>query len=56
MLNLVLDTIYKYFLELYESFIQKKNKKPIHKYEECSDEEYLYFNQADDLMYLDKSL
>ena len=56
MINQILDTIYKYFLELYESFIQKKEKNLIHKYEECGDEEYLYFNQEDNLMYLNKSI
>ena len=47
MLNEILDTLYKYFLEIYESFIQKNDKKPIHKYEECNDEEYLYLNQEE---------
>ena len=53
------ENIYNYFLELYESFTQKKDKNIIHKYEkyeEYDDEEYLYFNQADShLMCLNQS-
>lgn len=56
MINQILDTLYKYFVEIYESFIQKKEKKTINKYDECNDEEYLYFNQEDSLMYLNKSI
>ncbi len=56
MLNQIFDTIYKYLLDIYDSFIIKKNKNPINKYEECDDEEYLYFNQEEHLMYLNKSL
>jgi|LakMenEpi03Aug12_release.lakeMendotaPanAssembly.Ray.scaffolds.fasta_scaffold3906459_1 hypothetical protein len=59
MYTVFFENIYKYFLELYESFTQKKDKKPIHKYEkyeEYDDEEYLYFNQADShLMSLNQS-
>ena len=51
------ENIYNYFLEIYESFTQKKDKKPIHKCEEYDDEEYLYFNQEDrDLMSLNQSI
>jgi hypothetical protein len=51
------ENIYRYFFEIYELFTQKRNKSPIHKYDECgNDEEYLYFNQADrDLIYLNES-
>ena len=59
MYTIFFENIYNYFLELYESFTQKKDKNIIHKYEkyeEYDDEEYLYFNQADsDLMCLNQS-
>ncbi len=51
------ENIYNYFLEIYDSFTQKKNKKLIHKCEEYDDEEYLFFNQEDnDLMWLNQSI
>jgi hypothetical protein len=56
MFNQVFYKIYRYFLEIYESFIKKKDKKSINKYEECGDEEYLYFNQEEHLIYSDKSI
>jgi hypothetical protein len=56
MFNQVFDTIYKFFSDIYDSFIIKKNKNPIHKYEQCDDEEYLYLNQEDNLMYLNNSI
>ena len=40
------ENIYKYFLELYDSYTQKKNKNPIHNCEEYDDEECLYLNQS----------
>ena len=40
------ENIYRYFLELYESFTQKNDKNPIHTCEEYDDEEYLYLNQS----------
>ena len=46
------ENIYHFFLQIYDSFTMKSNKRPIHKYEKCDDEEYLYFNQADELMYV----
>ncbi len=55
MLNQILDTIYNYFLEIYNSFIQKNDKKQIHKYDDCGEEEYLYLNQEEHLIYSDKS-
>jgi hypothetical protein len=36
------ENIYKYFLELYDSYTQK----PIHNCEEYDDEECLYLNQS----------
>jgi hypothetical protein len=50
------ENIYHFFLQIYDSFTMKPNKIPIHKYEGCDDEKYLFYNQADDLIYLEESL
>ena len=41
MINQIFDRRYRYLLDIYDSFIIKKNENPIHKYQQCDDEEYL---------------
>lgn len=52
------QNIYKFFLDIYDSFTHNKNTKLVNKYDHCEDDEkILFLNQTDDeLVYLEQTI